>query len=172
MVKRSMREMTEFVERDFNHPCIVTWVPVNESWGVRNIQTEPHQQHYAQMMFHLLKAIDGTRLVSANDGWEQIEDTDICAVHDYSLLPHTMEKYDDMENILNGIPENRILFAEGHKYQGQAIVMTEYGGIAFDDRDEAGRRLYCRTNPCGSVRCPAGKYLCNDGCVPKSGKIS
>lgn len=30
--KRLMQEWTEIVDRDYNHPCIVTWVPINESW--------------------------------------------------------------------------------------------------------------------------------------------
>ena len=36
-VEASARELLRFVERDYNHPSIVTWVPVNESWGVRQI---------------------------------------------------------------------------------------------------------------------------------------
>jgi len=138
MVKRSIKEMIEFVERDFNHPCIVTWVPLNESWGVRDIQENIMQQNYAEMMTYLLKSIDNTRLVSSNDGWEQVDSTDICALHDYIYTPDSLGKYDNMHDILNGAVESRMIFAGGHEYQGQPIILSEYGGIAFDNgNDEA-----------------------------------
>ena len=69
--------MMEFIERDFNHPSIITWVPLNESWGVRQIYSDKRQQAAGRMLYHLTKAADGTRLCSANDGWEQVT-TDIC----------------------------------------------------------------------------------------------
>ena len=33
-VQRFTREWTEAVERDYNHPSIIMWVPINESWGI------------------------------------------------------------------------------------------------------------------------------------------
>ena len=35
---RIYAEWMEAVERDYNHPCIVAWVPLNESWGVPEIK--------------------------------------------------------------------------------------------------------------------------------------
>ncbi len=32
-VKRLISEWLEVLERDYSHPCIVAWVPLNESWG-------------------------------------------------------------------------------------------------------------------------------------------
>jgi hypothetical protein len=29
-----VREWTEAIDRDYSHPCIIVWVPFNESWGV------------------------------------------------------------------------------------------------------------------------------------------
>lgn len=123
--------LSEFIKRDYNHPCIVAWVPVNESWGVRNVHTSLQQQNYCRMLTYLIKAMDPTRIVSSNDGWEQISDTDICAIHDYALFADTTKKYDSMETLLNTFAERRYLFAQGNSYQGQPILMTEFGGIAF-----------------------------------------
>lgn len=141
-IEASSRELMEFVERDYNHPCIVIWVPVNESWGVRNIQADLQQQNYCRMLTYLLKAMDPTRLVSSNDGWEQVSDTDICAIHDYSLFPETEKKYDDMEQIFRTYAESRNIFAEGNSYQGQPVILTEYGGIAFEEEGEDGWGYY------------------------------
>jgi beta-galactosidase/beta-glucuronidase len=71
------------INRDYNHPCIIAWTPVNESWGVPDIYADKRQQATAKMLYHLAKAADGTRFVSTNDGWEQVT-SDICALHDYS----------------------------------------------------------------------------------------
>lgn len=141
-IEASSRELTGFVERDYNHPCIVTWVPINESWGVRNIKVSRQQQNYCRMLLYLLKALDPIRLVSANDGWEQVSETDICAIHDYALFPGTIKKYDDMGNIFKTFAESRFIFAEDNQYQGQPVVLTEYGGIAFEKEEEQGWGYY------------------------------
>lgn len=65
-----MRDMTAFIGRDFNHPSIVAWVPLNESWGVRNIYKDRAQQSFAAALYYMIHALDGTRFVSTNDGWE------------------------------------------------------------------------------------------------------
>lgn len=136
-IENSSRELMEFVRRDYNHPCIITWVPVNESWGVRNVLFDSQQQDYCRMLFYLLKSMDATRLVSANDGWEQISQGDVCAVHDYALFANTLSKYDKMEETLAGSVQGRQLYAGGNCWQGQPVLMSEYGGIAFaDDSDE------------------------------------
>ena len=33
-VARMTHEWIEVVSRDYNHPSIIIWTPVNESWGV------------------------------------------------------------------------------------------------------------------------------------------
>lgn len=141
-VEASSRELLEFVERDYNHPSIVVWVPVNESWGVRGIQESRQQQDYCRMLTYLLKAIDPVRLVSANDGWEQISETDICAVHDYALFPDSIGKYENMETRLAACTESRRLFARGNAWRGQPVMLTEYGGIAFADAQKDGWGYY------------------------------
>lgn len=141
-VEASARELVRFVERDYNHPCIVTWVPVNESWGVREVLDNAQQQDYCRMLTYLIRSLDPVRLVSSNDGWEQVSETDICAIHDYALFPETVQKYDDMEEICSGYSESRQLFAADNEYQGQPVILTEYGGIAFEKEEEEGWGYY------------------------------
>ncbi len=137
MVQSSINEMGNFLDRDFNHPSIITWVPVNESWGVRNVRTNKMQQSYVLAMYHFIKAMDETRLISANDGWEQPGCTDICAVHDYIYTNRTPGKYNNgWEDILSGGPEKRLAFAKGESYGGQPVILSEYGGIAFDNGED------------------------------------
>ena len=122
----------DFIDRDFNHPSILCWVPLNESWGVADIAGDPRQQAAARMLYQLTKAADGTRLCSGNDGWEQVE-TDICALHDYAADGATMaahfitrEKVEEM-----GCDE-KLCYVPGARRTGdEAFLVTEYGGIAF-----------------------------------------
>ena len=133
-IENISREWIEFINRDYNHPAIIAWVPFNESWGVRNILVDRNQQAFAQAMVHLIKALDGTRFVSANDGWEQVE-SDICGIHDYEAWGEAFAaKYADKEKLLETEAVGRLIYANGYRYQGQPVLLTEYGGIAFESQ--------------------------------------
>lgn len=135
-IQNVTNEMIEFINRDYNHPCIVTWVPLNESWGVRNIYVDKTQQDFARALYGIIRAMDKTRLISTNDGWEQVE-SDICGIHDYEAWSKEFnEKYQNKEQMLAGSVNNwRLLYAEGVKYEGQPTIISEYGGIAFENED-------------------------------------
>lgn len=126
----------EIVEQHYNHPCIVTWVPFNESWGIANILTSRKQQQFTEGIYHLTKAIDDTRLVIVNDGWEHTI-SDIITLHDYEENGESFaERYSDKEALLsNKISFNghKFAFAQGYAYKGQPVMISEYGGIAFTD---------------------------------------
>lgn len=47
-MERLTREWIEVLERDYNHPCLIAWVPINESWGVPNLARNQAQRHYVQ----------------------------------------------------------------------------------------------------------------------------
>ena len=66
-IQRLTREWLAVLERNYNHPCIVAWVPFNESWGVSNLARDPAQRHYVQAIYHLTKAIDTTRPMMAGN---------------------------------------------------------------------------------------------------------
>ena len=87
-IHRLMREWADAIARDGSHPCIVAWVPFNESWGVPDLPSSPAQRHYVQALYHLTKTLDPTRPVVGNDGWESIA-TDIIGIHDYDDQPST-----------------------------------------------------------------------------------
>ncbi|MFE5323145.1 glycoside hydrolase family 2 protein [Paenibacillus sp. NPDC056579] len=130
-VRKVTQEWQEAIERDYNHPCIVTWVPINESWGVPNILVDKRQQQHALAMYHLTKSLDDTRLVVSNDGWEQM-DSDLVTIHDYAWRRDDLtERYSTLEKTIGGKPHRRELLVGGTVYKGQPILVTEFGGIAF-----------------------------------------
>ena len=85
-VERVTQEWTAAIDRDYSHPCIVAWVPINESWGVPNLPDIPAERHYVQALYHLTRTLDPTRPVIGNDGWESVA-TDIIGIHDYDADP-------------------------------------------------------------------------------------
>lgn len=130
-VANTTREWIEILRRDWNHPCVIAWVTLNESWGVRNIISSEQQQNYAAMLYYLTKSMDPSRIVSSNDGWEQICFTDLCSIHDYEVGPEELEeKYGNVELMLNKDAQGRMLYAHGHRWLHQPVILSEFGGAA------------------------------------------
>ena len=131
-VARMTREWMEVICRDYSHPCIVIWVPVNESWGVPNL-ADAREQAHLRSLYYLTKSLDDTRLVIDNDGWEHTEVTDLFAIHDYTKTGD--EFYRRFKNIaLEGVPlplYGKMYLAPGHTYNGAPIFLSEFGGVAY-----------------------------------------
>ncbi len=56
------------IKRDFNHPCIFSWVPFNETWGLKSGEKGylPETQEWVASIVRLAKQLDPTRLVEDN----------------------------------------------------------------------------------------------------------
>lgn len=123
------------VRRDYNHPCIIAWVPVNESMGFPGLgQDHAGQYSFIERMVRVTRQLDSTRPVIDNDGWEHTDITDVCAIHDYTPTAKKLRvRY--RETIGGGeLPvkvwiSDRPLFVPGSQYRGQPIVLSEVGGF-------------------------------------------
>jgi beta-galactosidase/beta-glucuronidase len=132
-VERFSQEWQEVIARDYNHPSIVAWVPINESWGARQILTSAVQQEHVKSLYHLTRSLDSSRLVVDNDGWEHTDQTDLFTLHDYARTgEELLAKYKVLESDPARVPRNgREALAFGYKYNGTPFMMTEFGGIAY-----------------------------------------
>ncbi len=133
--ERLTAEWKRAVERDYNHPCIITWVPVNESMGFPGLkESHPGQYAFLERMVGVTRQIDPIRPVIDNDGWEHSDITDICAIHDYTPTAHLLrERYYETSHG-GALPahvwiDNKPLFVLGSRYRGQPIVLSEVGGF-------------------------------------------
>lgn len=137
-VNRMTREWMEMIKRDYNHPSIVAWTPLNESWGVDGIMNNKNEQAHAAAMYWLTKSLDQTRPVVSNDGWDHVE-TDLLTIHDYEYRREILaNRYSSLENILAARPSGRGLFARGLHYNGQPIIVSEFGGISYQKSEWTG----------------------------------
>jgi len=141
-VNRMIAEWTAVIDRDLSHPCIVTWVPLNESWGVQHIAHNPAMRDYARTLFHLTKTLDPSRPVVSNDGWEHM-DSDIWSIHDYEpSAPVVRARYADevaKERLFTGMgPGGRRIRLSAEPDRGQPVMLTEFGGIRFTVGDAVG----------------------------------
>ncbi|MCU1636596.1 MAG: glycoside hydrolase family 2 sugar binding protein, partial [Cryobacterium sp.] len=136
-VERITNEWIEVIDRDYNHPSIIVWVPFNESWGVPDLLERQTHLSFVQALYHLTGTLDPSRPVIGNDGWESSA-TDILGIHDYDDDPdHILKRYGEGGNLpdllVHGFPGGRVLTLEGHPHEGQPVMLTEFGGIAHHD---------------------------------------
>jgi hypothetical protein len=133
-VERFTREWLEVLKRDYSHPSIVTWVPFNESWGVPDLPGSEAQRSIVRGIYNITKALDPTRPVIGNDGWEHVV-ADIWGIHDYALDGQALrDRYgnlDAVDQTLTGRPQHhRIMLGNGRR-DGEPVVLSEFGGISF-----------------------------------------
>ena len=136
------REWTEAVLRDRNHPCIIAWVPINESWGVDQLSRKvmPDPVFYLMGLYYQTKSLDPTRLVVSNDGWEHAV-TDMLTIHEYT------QDAGDLRRRYEAFKQNRHKTAFSHgrhtilpqfDYDGVPILVTELGGVKVEEQQAEG----------------------------------
>jgi beta-galactosidase/beta-glucuronidase len=123
------KEWQEIVNTAKKFSSIITYVPLNESWGVRKILLNKEQQHFATSLYHLTKSIDPSRLISTNDGWENLEASDILAIHDYAYSADDFKNRYNEDTYDSVFQTFRRVYANDNNYMGHPVLLTEFGGI-------------------------------------------
>jgi beta-galactosidase/beta-glucuronidase len=136
-VDRVTRQWVDVLARDYSHPCIICWVPINESWGVPNLPDSAAERHYVRSLYHLTKTLDPTRPVIGNDGWESVA-TDLIGIHDYDATPSRIQTRYHADEVRPRLfrrerPGGRLLLVDQHPHSDLPIVLSEFGGIALHD---------------------------------------
>lgn len=129
-VRNFLTEWADEVVRDRNHPSIVTWTPLNETWGAR----DGVYVRFVTDLYNLTKAIDPTRPVNDASGDSHVK-TDIWSVHDYTreydrlVANHTFKA--DVEPYRN-MRDKKFLAT----YSGQPYMLDEFGGLGWIPKEE------------------------------------
>ena len=81
---RFLQEWQEVLARDFNHPSIVTWCPLNEVWGRWEDAAERRDVRFVELVYDFTKAYDPTRPCVDASGGHHGRRTDCFDVHTYA----------------------------------------------------------------------------------------
>jgi hypothetical protein len=116
------REWSEAVERDFNHPSIIGWCPLNERWN-------GDFPGIISGILDLTRRLDPTRLAIGASGGYHRSSPDVYDSHNYDQNPETFKKTYDS---LLAVPQVVFVDEDREKhvpYAGQPYFVSEYGGI-------------------------------------------
>ena len=94
-----LNTINEAIERDRNHPSIVSWVLFNETWGLEEHKT-PEGQAWVKEMYEHAKQLDPTRLIEDNSPcrYDHVI-TDVNSWHFY-IYPHQKAR-EHIEKVVN-----------------------------------------------------------------------
>ena len=137
-IKRTVREWSEAIERDYSHPCVVRLGAVQRVVGRARLDRQALAAARGRgALSPDRETLDSTRPVIGNDGWESSA-TDIIGIHDYDAnTEHIRQRYGPEikpEQLFDRRrPGGRMLTLDGYPHRGQPIMLTEFGGIAFSN---------------------------------------
>jgi beta-galactosidase/beta-glucuronidase len=124
--RRLIAEWREAVLRDRDHPSIVAWLPMNESFGLGRTPSAA----FLDRLYNLTHELDGTRPVMSNDGWEHTT-SDLCTLHDYGPADELARRYGSLESAFAPQARPHPPYLPGYAYGGEPVVVSEFGGVAL-----------------------------------------
>ncbi len=128
----------EAVQRDFNHPSIVGWCPLNETARRQDERITPHDD-VMRALFLATKLADPTRPVIDTSGYSHgVPESDIFDAHDYDQNPKTFRARHD--GLLRDQPfERDDIWTKSIPWRrGQPYFVSEFGGIWWNPRAKPG----------------------------------
>ena len=151
-------EWMETVQRDFNHPALIGWCPLNETYHKMVLDPETHR-----IFYRVTKAMDPTRPVIDASGGIHYE-TDLFDVHDYEQDPGKLRGYlapmakdpaachCPIERYRGAAPKRP------NEYRGQPYWVSEWGGTFWDPELKAGEKGWGYGEACRSEEEFAARY--------------
>lgn len=134
-VKQFIPEWLEVMKRDYNHPSIIGWCPLNETYHADALDPETHT-----LLYQVTKLADPHRPVIDASGGMHYR-TDFYDVHDYEqqadrlkaslepMLNDAMNFHSPIERYLGNAPRRSLY------YNGEPYWVSEYGGTFWSTDD-------------------------------------
>ncbi len=122
-------EWMEVLKRDYNHPAIIGWCPLNETTSQQN-------ERALRMVYDVTKLYDAIRPVIDTSGYNHVPEsfTDVVDVHYYEQDAEKFKSF--IKKVERGRPVRIPLNHNGAK--GVITFISEYGGIWWSATDTEG----------------------------------
>ncbi len=142
-------EWLEELERDYSHPSIVGWCPLNETWQTIGDKITDLDV-VTRGMFLAAKAMDTTRPVLDTSGYaHRIAEADIYDSHDYTQDPAVFrERQAGLADETPFLNAPRSKAEDGQEkamsipYGGQPYFVSEFGGVWWNPDAKPGEDLW------------------------------
>jgi beta-galactosidase/beta-glucuronidase len=132
-------QWAEVLERDFNHPSIIGWCPLNETYQVKSDRITVLDD-VTIGMHKITKLIDPTRPVIDASGYaHRVPDVDIWDSHDYEQDADKFEanhRYLQFDRPWTNVAEDGRHYS--NPYAGQPYMVSEFGGIWWSESEDVG----------------------------------
>lgn len=115
----------EALKRDYSHPSIIGWCPLNETPVTRS-------KDFLSAIYQLTRQLDPYRPVIDASGFTHVI-TDIYDVHDYEQDAHQFALHMSQA----GTKNTWVNFPEHEIYRGQPYFVSEYGGIWWAEKEDS-----------------------------------
>lgn len=124
-------EWLEAVERDFNHPSIIGWAPLNEAFDWKDNAGGTHAPcvEIFETIYQITKLYDPTRPVVDVSGGYHVK-TDVYDMHDYEQNPEELYRKYGSGDVFHEV------FPERQKHKGEPFFLSEYGGIKWSNNPD------------------------------------
>lgn len=143
LIETLSAEWTQLVQRDRGHPSVITWVPFNESWGVWHQAERPAQRAFVDAITRLTQALDPSRPVVGNDGWEY-SSGDLWTLHLYETETESIAERlaELLQNPSLEVVDRRVGVLPDADVSRLPVLLTECGGIGFSHKPVANHFAY------------------------------
>lgn len=118
----------ESMKRDVNHPSIVMWCPLNETWeyGPMSKRADPR---FAAIAYAETKRYDPSRPCIDTSGFYHVV-TDVYDIHDYTQDQEAFAgRYHKLRT--DGVLEEDVRRVGRQTWKGEPVAISEFGGIGY-----------------------------------------
>jgi hypothetical protein len=130
---RGRETLTRMIERDYNHPSVVIWTIINESWGA-DLVNRVDDRRWLKQMYHYIKSIVPNGLVVDNSpcntphGRNFHLRTDIEDFHIYFAVPDHYQKWANWVRDFSTHPSWTFsYFGDAERTGQEPLMVSEFG---------------------------------------------